>query len=59
MFDESALFVSLVFSMLPKDVRFKKLFIVTAAGVKCRMAALKRLTILHHSANYIFWSMAS
>ena len=25
-----------------------------AAGVKCRVAAIKRLPVLHHSANYIF-----
>ena len=29
------------------------LFYFTAAGVKCRVAAVKRLPVLHHSADYI------
>ena len=28
----------------------------TAAGVKCRVAAVKRLPVLHHSADHIFIS---
>ena len=30
------------------------LFYYTAAGVKCHVAAVKRLRVLHHSADYIF-----
>ena len=32
---------------------FRFLFYFTAAGVKCRVAALKRLPILHHRADYL------
>ena len=31
------------------------LFYFTAAGVKCREAAVKRLPVLHHSADYTFY----
>ena len=33
--------------------------IFTAACVKCRVAALKCLAVLHRSAEYIFWSFGS
>ena len=33
------------------------LFYFTAAGVKCCVAAVKRLPVLHHSADYIFVSI--
>ena len=29
---------------------------VIAASVKCRVAALKRLPVLHHRADHIYWS---
>ena len=32
------------------------MFYFTAAGVKCRIAALKRLPVVQHSADYIFIS---
>ena len=35
---------------------FRFLFYFTAAGVKCRVAAVKRLPVLHRSADYIFIS---
>ena len=34
---------------------FRFLFYFTADGVKCRVAAIKRLPVLHHSADYIFY----
>ena len=37
-----------------KGYLLKVLFEYTAAGVKCRVAAVKRLLILHYSADYIF-----
>ena len=43
-------------SLLLKDLLFQNLFIFTAAGVKCCVAALKGLPVLHHSADYIVWS---
>ena len=42
--------------MLPKDLTFKKLFIFTATGVKCRVVAVKYLTILYYSALFSGWS---
>ena len=35
---------------------FRFLFYVTAAGVKCRAAAVERLLVLYHRANYTFIS---
>ena len=42
--------------LLLKGPPFQNLFIFTAAGVKCGVATLKRLPMLHHGAYYIFWS---
>ena len=39
-----------------KGTHFQNVLIVTAAGVECRVAALKSLPVLHHNADYIFWS---
>ena len=33
---------------------FRFLYYFTAAGVKCRVAAVKRLPVLDHSAEYVF-----
>ena len=38
--------------LVSKRSPFQNLFIFTAAGVKCRMAALKCIFILQHSADY-------
>ena len=35
---------------------FRFLFYFNAADVKCRVAAVKRLPVLHHSADYILIS---
>ena len=40
--------------LAPDGSVFQNLFIVTAAGVTCRVVAIKVLSILHHSAEYIF-----
>ena len=38
---------------------FWRLFYYTAAGVRCRVAAVERLAILHHSADYISFPLGS
>ena len=38
---------------------FRFLFYFTTVSVKCRVAAVKYLPVLHHSANYIFISFAT
>ena len=35
---------------------FRYLFYCTAVGDKCRVAAVKRFPVIHHSADYIFIS---
>ena len=40
-----------------QPVRF--LFYFTAAGVSCRVAAVNRLPVLHHSADYTFISFGT
>ena len=32
-----------------------RFYLITAASVKCRMAAVKSLPVLHHSAVFIFY----
>ena len=46
---------SIAWSLFLK-VSFRLLVYFTAAGVKCRAAAVKHLPVLHHSADYIFIS---
>ena len=41
-----------VFCFQRQPFRFS--FYFTAAGVKCRVAAVKRLQVHHHSADYIY-----
>ena len=40
-------------NIMPSRQPFRFLFYFTAAGVKCRVAAVQRLPVLHHSADYI------
>ena len=54
---ECGIFLPCMIFLLLRDLLFKKLLIVIATGVKCRVAALKSLLVLHHSALfYIFRS---
>ena len=46
---ESAFFVSLMFFLHPKDLHSKLIGVVL-----CRVGAVKRLPVHHHSADYIF-----
>ena len=50
---ESAIFVSLTCSLLPEDLH-SKLILSPLQLVLCRVAAVKRLPVHHHSADYIF-----
>ena len=50
---ESAIFVSLMRFLLPEDLHLE--FILSSLLlVLCRVAAVKRLPVHHHSADYIF-----
>ena len=49
---ESAFFVSLVCSLLPKDLH-SELILSSLQLVLCRVAAVERLSVHHHSADYI------
>ena len=50
---ESAIFVSLMCSLLPEDLHSD--FIISSLQlVLCRVEAVKRLPLYHHSADYIF-----
>ena len=55
---ESTIFISLAFLVFfqPKDITFRTYFIPFVIGLKCRVAAVKRLSVhlLHHSVGYIF-----
>ena len=51
---ESAIFIYLVYPLLPWDLTIQNLFPLQM--VLCRMAAVKRLPVHHHSVNYIFLS---
>ena len=46
-------FVSLMCSLLPEDLH-SELIKCSLHLLLCRVAAVKRLPITHHSANYIF-----
>ena len=50
---ESAIFVSLICFLLPKDLH-SELISSSLQLVLCRMAAVKRLPVHHHSADYVF-----
>ena len=50
--------VCVLFFLFPKTP-FRFLFYFTAAGVKCCVVSLKRLTVLHQNANYIFIFLGS
>ena len=51
---EPAIFVSLMCSLLPKDLS-SELILSSLQQVLCRVAAVKRLSVHHHSADYIFF----
>ena len=55
---EFAIFISLMRSLLPKDLTNQILFIVIAADV-CRVAAVKCRPLHHYSADYIVWSFGT
>ena len=48
-------FISLMWFLLPRDLANQNLFLFIAA-VFCRVAAVKRLPVHYHSAEYNFWS---
>ena len=50
---ESAIFVSLMWSLLPKDPH-SILILSSLQLVLCRVVAVKRLPVHHHSADHIF-----
>ena len=50
---ESATFVSLMCFLLPEDLH-SELVLFLQQLVLCRVAAVKRLYVHHHSADYIF-----
>ena len=52
---ESAVFFPLVCSLLPEDLH-SELILSSLQLVLCRVAAVKRLPVHHHSADYNFWS---
>ena len=52
---ESAIFVSLVCSLLLEDLQTELIFIFTEL-VLCHVAAVKRLPVYQYSADYIFRS---
>ena len=49
---ESAIFVSLMCSLLSKDLHLE--LILSSLQLLCRVSAVKRLPVHHHSADYIF-----
>ena len=51
---ESAIFVSLMYSLLPEGLHSELFFISIAAGI-VPYGAVKRLSVHHHSADYIFF----
>ena len=51
---EFAIFISLIKSLLPKDLTNQNLSSLQL--MLCRVAAVKRLPVHHDSADYIFWS---
>ena len=53
---ESAVYFHLIFIWLPKDLFFPKLRFFNIFGIKCRVAAIKRLSLLHVCVVYIVWS---
>ena len=50
---ESAIFISLMYSLLPKDLH-SELILSSLQLVLCHVAAVKCLPDNHHSADYIF-----
>ena len=52
---ESAIFVSLMCSLLSEDMH-SELILSLLQLMLCRVAAVKRLSVQHHSADYIFLS---
>ena len=50
---ESAVFVSLMFSLLPEDL-YSELVLFSLQLLLCRVATVKSLSINHHRAEYIF-----
>ena len=52
---ESAIFASMMCSLLPKDLPLE-LILSSVQLVSCRVVAVKRLSVHHHSADYIFCS---
>ena len=50
---ESAIFVSLMSYLLPEDL-YSELILSSLQLVLCCVAAVKRLSVHHHSADYIF-----
>ena len=50
---KSAIFISLMYSLLPKDL-LSELILSSLQLVLCHMAAVKCLPVHHHSADYIF-----
>ena len=54
--ESGILYPSLYDFLASKGSLFQNLLIITTAGVKCCVVDLKSLPLLHHSADYIFWS---
>ena len=52
---EPAIFLSSMFFLLPEDCH-SELILSSLQLVSCRVAAVKRLPVHHHSPDYIFWS---
>ena len=46
-------FLSVMYSLFPKAIFFT-FILLYCSWCKCRVAAVKRLPVLHHSADYIF-----
>ena len=51
---ESAIFVSLICSLLPEDLQ-SELILSSLQLALCRVSAVKCLPVHNHSANYVFW----
>ena len=51
---ESAIFVSLICSLLPEDLQ-SELILSSLQLVLCRLSAVKCLPVHNHSADYVFW----
>ena len=49
------MFFSLVYSLLLRALTYRN-YLSSLQLVLCRMAAVKRLPVHHHTADYIFWS---